>query len=451
MLALFRKQRDARVRVLSALLATIAQTILLLAVASPASASTGLAVLASAKVEPFGNALELHFSFRGTAPRWKLRAQDNQLTIDLPRTSTALPPRPLFGKEVPPIKSVRVTSIGGRSQIAIEVAGKADYAVARLNHEIVLRIAAAGTVRNIAAPILVRAPPHPHLPLPNEVETVREERPPKKVAAALARPAPPVSTLPATPASVAHPQLALATDSDQAIIGHPLVIIDPGHGGYDPGTSSASGIHEKDLALDIALKLQRALQARGMRTEMTRSTDVFIPLSERTKIANRAAADLFVSIHLNSSPNPLTSGIEVYYLNNTTDRATIRLARMENAGAPVAYGTGSGPNLHYILTDLRQQFKANEAASLARMIDAQAVASLDSGMGTNVNALGAKMGPFYVLVGANMPAVLVETGFLSNSREAQLLASPQYQDLLADGIATAIAHYFNADVAVGNL
>src|SRR5262249_23047192 len=191
---------------------------------------------------------------------------------------------------------------------------------------------------------------------------------------------------------------------------------------------------------------------RGLRAEMTRTSDLFVPLPERTAIANRAGADLFVSIHLNWSPNSMTSGIEVYYLNNTTDRATIRLARMENAGAPAAaYGAGTGPNLNYILTDLRQQYKANEAASLARMINAQAVATLDAGLGTNVNALGAKMGPFYVLVGAHMPAVLVETGFLSNAGEAQRLASASYQDVLADGIATAITHYFNADVAVGNL
>ena len=243
----------------------------------------------------------------------------------------------------------------------------------------------------------------------------------------------------------------MASEGGEAAIRHPLVMIDPGHGGYDPGTSSAAGSQEKDLALAIARRLEHALSERGLRAEMTRTSDVFVPLSERTAIANRAGADLFVSIHLNWSLNSMTSGIEVYYLNNTTDRATIRLARMENAGAPATYGAGTGPNLDYILTDLRQQYKANEAASLARMIDEQAVATLDAGLGTNVNALGAKMGPFYVLVGAHMPAVLVETGFLSNAGEAQRLASASYQEVLADGIATAITHYFNADVAVGNL
>ncbi len=227
-------------------------------------------------------------------------------------------------------------------------------------------------------------------------------------------------------------------------------MIDPGHGGYDPGTESSAGVMEKDLALQIATRLKAALEARGIRAELTRSTDVFISLAERTRIANSAGADLFVSIHLNSSPNTDTTGIEVYYLNNTTDRATIRLARMENGGAD-GYGTSNDSNLNYILTDLRQNYKAIEAASLARMIDAQTVADLDSGLGLNVNALGAKMGPFYVLVGAHMPAVLVECGFMSNAAEAARLASPQYQDVLAGATATAVVHYFNGDLAAGDL
>jgi len=200
------------------------------------------------------------------------------------------------------------------------------------------------------------------------------------------------------------------------------------------------------------MRLKSSLEVRGIRAQVTRSSDVFISLAERTRIANRAGADLFVSIHLNSSPNTETTGIEVYYLNNSTDRATIRLARMENGGGD-GYGApdASHLNLNYILTDLRQNYKASEAASLAKMIDAQTVADLDAGLGLNVNALGAKMGPFYVLVGAHMPAVLVECGFLSNPGEAQRLAGADYQNLLAGAISTAIVHYFNADLAVGNL
>jgi N-acetylmuramoyl-L-alanine amidase len=424
-------------------------TIVLCALGATSSAPTAAISLAFARIEQNGGAIELHFGFRGPAPGWNLRTHRSELILDLPDTTTELPPRPLFGQEVAPITAVRISSMGsGQAQIAIEVEGKTDYAIARLQREIVVRFAAAGTVPNLAAPILVR-----HDDDRSALPPVTQPQAPRiqPAAAQGVAPALPSPEKRPTSAPAGQAQLAMKSEGGEAAIGHPLVMIDPGHGGYDPGTSSASGTQEKDLALAIARRLEHALSERGLRAEMTRTSDVFVPLSERTAIANRAGADLFVSIHLNWSPNSMTSGIEVYYLNNTTDRATIRLAQMENAGAPATYGAGTGPNLNYILTDLRQQYKANEAASLARMIDEQAVATLDAGLGTNVNALGAKMGPFYVLVGAHMPAVLVETGFLSNSGEAQRLASASYQEVLADGIATAITHYFNADVAVGNL
>ena len=229
-----------------------------------------------------------------------------------------------------------------------------------------------------------------------------------------------------------------------------MVVIDAGHGGHDPGTEAAGDVAEKDLALQIATRLRDALAASGIDARLTRDSDTFLTLAERTQMANRNRADLFVSIHLNSSPDSNTAGIETYYLNNTTDRATIRLARMENDVAG-GYGAPGEPNLNYILTDLRQQDKANESASLARMIEAQTVADIDASMGIRLNDLGAKQGPFYVLVGALMPSVLVECGFLSNPDEARLLQAPQYQQGLADGIARAVVHYFNADAAVGNL
>ena len=430
-------------------IAVASTTVALCALGATSSASTPAVALAFARIEQHGGAVELHFGFRGPAPSWSLRTHHSELILDLSATTTELPPRPLFGQEVAPITTVRISDIGsGQAQIAIDVEGKTDYAIARLQREIVLRFAAAGTIPNLAAPILVRNDDDRAAPPP----IAHAQAPKLQPAAQDVAPALPLQEKrPISAPTRPQGQLALATEGSETAIAYPLVMIDPGHGGYDPGTSSASGVQEKDLALAIARRLEHALSERGLRAEMTRTNDLFVPLPERTAIANRAGADLFVSIHLNWSPNTMTSGIEVYYLNNATDRATIRLARMENAGAPATYGAGTGPNLNYILTDLRQQYKANEAASLARMIDAQAVATLDAGLGTNVNALGAKMGPFYVLVGAHMPAVLVETGFLSNPGEAQRLESASYQEILADGIATAITHYFNADVAVGNL
>ncbi len=410
-------------------------------IAPPAAAVAPIQVLASATAERTGPAVEIHLGFKSAAPRWKLSTQGSELWIDFDRIRIEVPPRPLFGAETGPVAAVRVIDLGGdRGRVTIEVSGKADYAIARLKREIVLRVAPAGAVPDLATPLLT-----------HRGEASRASTPAKRVAAS-----PGVSELPsATPAHPRAPTEPSATTEEvkapaPLVSDSPLVMIDPGHGGYDPGTVSQRGLSEKDLALRIALRLERALRARGVRTAMTRTADVFLPLADRTRLANRAGADLFVSIHLNSSPNLETTGIEVYYLNNTTDRATIRLARMENGGAP-GYGAGDGANLNYILTDLRQQYKAAESASLARMIDAQAAAELDAGLGLNVNALGARRGPFYVLVGARMPAVLIECGFLSNRWEAARLDSAQYQELLARGIADAVVHYFNADAAVGNL
>ena len=403
----------------------------------PVRAGLPASALTSARIQHRGLTLEIHFGFSGPTPPLDLSTHGSELWVELARTRIAIPPRPLFGYETAPIASVRtIESPGGRSRIVVEVIGKADYAIARLRgrNEIVLRVASAGADPNIAAPMIVHddAPRRPAAPVARAVAFASAPKP--------------------RPDSRAQPIAPVASNvsEDNRQPGHFLVMIDPGHGGYDPGTQSSAGVLEKDLALQIATRLKAALEARGIRAELTRSTDVFISLAERTRIANRAGADLFVSIHLNSSPNTDTTGIEVYYLNNTTDRATIRLARMENAGAD-SYGAADASNLNYILTDLRQNYKAAEASSVARMIDAQAVADLDAGFGLNVNALGAKMGPFYVLVGAHMPAVLVECGFMSNAGEAALLKSADYQKVLAGAVATAVAHYFNADLAVGNL
>jgi len=397
-----------------------------------ARASVPASVLSSARIEHRGPTLEIHFGFTGATPRLDLSTHGSELWIELARAHIAILPRPLFGYETAPIASVRTIESGGKSRIVVEVIGKADYAIARLQsqNEIVLRVAAEGADPNIAAPIIVHndAPWRPTPPVARPVAFAPSDNP-RPLAQSIAPP---------------------GVTEDNHERRHFLVMIDPGHGGYDPGTESSAGVMEKDLALQIATRLKAALEARGIRAELTRSSDVFISLAERTRIANRAGADLFVSIHLNSSPNTDTTGIEVYYLNNTTDRATIRLARMEN-GVADSYGAPDASNLNYILTDLRQNYKASEAVSVARMIDAQTVADLDAGLGLNVNALGAKMGPFYVLVGAHMPAVLVECGFMSNAAEAARLASPDYQDVLASATATAVAHYFDADVAVGNL
>jgi N-acetylmuramoyl-L-alanine amidase len=415
-----------------------------------AHASQTIPTLRSVQVIRHGEAQEIRFAFTPSAPVMHLSAHGDELWIDLDRARIAIPPRPLYGQESPPVSALRAVEADGQSRIVVEVKGKADYAVGRINDVIIFTIAPTGAAVDISAPILAH----------------RYDTPPRVASEG-------DSHLPIHPRRrpVAEPTIAIANQNSIAVNNRapieaargervslsppaagtaPLIIIDPGHGGFDPGTRSDSGLLEKDLALQIALQVRRALIDSGYRAEMTRSTDDFVTLRDRTQIANRAGADLFVSVHLNWSSNPETTGIEVYYLNNTTDHATIRLASMENGGAG-DYGAPEGSNLNYILADLRQNYKANESALLARMIDAQTVADLRAGLGVDVNPLGAKVGPFYVLVGAHMPAVLVECGFLSNRGEARRLNTAAYQQVLADGIAEAVVHYLRTDLAAGNL
>ena len=402
-------------------------------IARPGNAQA--AAITGASIDSQGNAVEIRFATQGRGLGWHLSVHGQQLWIDLDHVRMQLGSRPLIGQEVAPVTAVSAINGGESGRIVVEVKGRTDYAIARLPHELVLRVAPAGEVPNLAASLLTRMERRRYAAAPGQITS------PGQMASRGAVSMQPV----AGPGQLGARQLGVRQSGVRQ-----LVVIDAGHGGHDPGTEAAGDVAEKDVALQIARRLRDALVARGIDARLTRDSDTFLTLSERTQLANINGADLFVSIHLNSSPDPETAGIETYFLNNTTDRATIRLARMEN-GVAGGYGAPGEPNLNYILTDLRQQDKANESASLARMIEAETVADIQASMGLRVNELGAKQGPFYVLVGALMPSVLVECGFLSNPEEARLLQEAQYQETLADGIARAVVHYFNADAAVGNL
>lgn len=438
-------------RVLAAIATLIAGLAGLLAAATEARA----AAITGVSIERQGKAVELRFAVQGRGLGWTLSIHQQQIWIDLSNARIDLGARPLEGRELAPVTAVRVIYAGGvRGRVVIEVAGRTDYVIGQLRRELVLRLAPAGAAPHLAAPLLTRMDRRRNRQASGNSAEARPAgaRPPGGGAAQPAGSGrfeaaqPRRDQIPEPP-----PQLASrAAPERSGPSGRPLVVIDAGHGGRDPGTEAAGAVAEKEIALQIAIRLRAALAENGIAARLTRADDTFLRLAERTQLANRDHADLFVSIHLNSSPDANTAGIETYYLNNTTDRATIRLAQMEN-GVAGGYGAPGEPNLNYILTDLRQQDKANESASLARMIEAETAAYIGASMGLRVNELGAKQGPFYVLVGALMPSVLVECGFLSNPGEARLLELPQYQQGLAEGIARAVEHYFNADAAVGNL
>ena len=430
-----------------------------------------------------GNVAEVEFHMRGTAPRWHLHTHGQELWLDLEhsRVSTTIEEVPV--PVVFPLARLTLRDFGGGSvRLEIRVRGEVDYVAAQLPHVLVVRIAPSGQAADLeqlreiersrrrsvslAASTPSQEPPSRdrgpaaadngrRIPPEAANQPAATESAISGYGGGLSPDLPPGPT--GKPTGVAqrmaqtvqpvaqHARLAPWVGQDRK---PPIVAIDAGHGGFDPGTESAGGIAEKAVALAIARRLAAALESHGLAAELTRNDDRFLGLGERTQLANRAHADLFVSIHVNSSPDWNSNGIETYYLNNTTDRATIRLARIENGGY---YGAVGQSNLNYILANLRQDYKAHESASLARMIESEVATSVDNALGIRVNALGAKMGPFYVLVGAEMPSVLVECGFLSNPREAQFLIQPSYQDALTQGIATAIMQYFNADAAVGNL
>jgi N-acetylmuramoyl-L-alanine amidase len=214
------------------------------------------------------------------------------------------------------------------------------------------------------------------------------------------------------------------------------IVIDAGHGGHDPGALGGGGSREKDIVLQIALKLAHKLREElGLDVVLTRSTDVFIELQERTAIANKVGADLFVSIHANASLNRNASGIETYYLNLAKTEKVAQLAAKENGTSLEKVSI-----LQAVLFDLMANYKLNDSAHLADEVQ-KAVYRKVGGSYAGVKNLGVKQGPFYVLVGATMPSILVETAFLSNDREESRLNDLNYQDCTAAGILEGIREY----------
>ena len=219
------------------------------------------------------------------------------------------------------------------------------------------------------------------------------------------------------------------------------IIIDPGHGGKDPG-AMAFGLKEKDIVLKVAERLKKVLWKRyGYQVSLTRDTDKFIPLEERTAIANTSGADLFVSIHVNAHPDRTARGIETFYLNFATNNEAMRVAARENATS-----THNISEMQNILTDLMQNSKIMESSRLARFVQSNIISGLRRG-NYPVKDLGVKKAPFYVLIGAQMPAVLVETSFITNPMEAKRLQKDSFLKEIACQIAAGISAYVNQYMA----
>jgi N-acetylmuramoyl-L-alanine amidase len=214
------------------------------------------------------------------------------------------------------------------------------------------------------------------------------------------------------------------------------VVIDPGHGGHDQGTHSKAGMLEKDLVLDISNRLAEMLRTRmGTEVVMTRSDDTFLSLEERTRLANDAKADLFLSIHANSSPVKSVAGVETFYLNFSTGRDDLDLATRENAASQ-----SSISDLKEVVSKIAMRAKVDESREFALRIQ-KSLQTTAVKQNKEAKDRGVKRAPFVVLIGADMPSVLAEIGFLSNSRDEALLKGPEHRDRIAEALFNGIAGY----------
>ena len=216
------------------------------------------------------------------------------------------------------------------------------------------------------------------------------------------------------------------------------IVVDAGHGGHDSGTLGPGGIQEKDVVLDVALRLGKLLRQRmGSEVIYTRDDDTFIPLEERTAIANKAQADLFISIHANSSSDPTARGVETYYLNFTTSPDALEVAARENAVSDESIHELSGLVKKITLKD-----KIDESREFATDVDTSLYAGLERG-NPGLHDRGVKKAPFVVLIGANMPSILAEISFLTNPEDATQLNDPQYRERIAESLYRGVAKYVN--------
>ncbi len=214
------------------------------------------------------------------------------------------------------------------------------------------------------------------------------------------------------------------------------IVIDPGHGGHDTGTIGPNGLEEKDLVLEVGRRLGKMLETRlGAEVVYTRKDDTFIPLETRTAIANQERADLFISIHANSSHDPAARGVETYYLNFTSSPEALEVAARENAVSEKSI---------YELRDLVKKIALKEKIEESREFAGDVQQSLHSGLAAKSPAIrdrGVKKAPFIVLIGANMPSILAEISFVSNPTDEHRLETAEYRQRIADSLYRGVANY----------
>ncbi|MBI1941928.1 MAG: N-acetylmuramoyl-L-alanine amidase [Acidobacteria bacterium] len=262
-------------------------------------------------------------------------------------------------------------------------------------------------------------------PPPEPAKAVRKTEPAKPSSAE----APPIKT--ASPTGTGSRTLTRALGLKIA-----RIVIDPGHGGHDTGTIGPTGLKEKDVVLDVAQKLKKLIEEKaGAEVIMTRTEDTFIPLEERTAIANEKTADLFISIHANASRSQSARGIETYYLNFTSDREALEVAARENATTQE-----SVHELQNLIKKIAMTEKIEESQEFAAEVQREVYTRLIKA-GSKQRNRGVKKAPFVVLIGANMPSILAEISFLTNPYDERQMKKAEHRERIADALYRGIARY----------
>jgi N-acetylmuramoyl-L-alanine amidase len=283
------------------------------------------------------------------------------------------------------------------------------------------------TTQDIRDPGSLSATPAPPLPLkktPGAISSAPSEREPGSL-----------SPAPAAPAANSGGTFSVAR---QLGLGVSKIVIDAGHGGHDPG-AAAFGVSEAELVLDVALRLEQLLKQRpGFETVLTRRTDEFVTLEERTGLANRESADLFLSIHANASSVATAGGVETYFLNFALNRQAEAVAARENAASGLTMNSLPG-----IVKAITLNSKLNESRDFATLVQKSMVKGLQPS-NKALKDLGVKQAPFMVLIGASMPSVLAEISFVTNRAEARLLKTSAYRQKIAESLLAGIVKYQQA-------
>ena len=339
----------------------------------------------------------------------------------------------------PLVKGIRVgVPSRGVTRVVLELAGEPRFSTFPMYDPFRLVVDLEPTAQPVAeaapSPVATTPPPAPATAQP-QAQTKPAASPPPSQQNAPARATPPMKDVPPSPAPPASTQKGDYSLARQLGLRVARVVIDPGHGGHDPGAQS-NGVTEAELVLDVALRLEKLLsQQPGVEVVLTRRTNEFIPLEERTAIANRENADLFLSIHANAHRQSAVRGIETYFLSFAMNEEAEAVAARENATSAQTMGT-----LPAIVKAIALNNKLMESRELASLVQTAMVRRLRT-QSTGVKDHGVKQAPFVVLIGAQMPSVLTEIAFLTNKPEAGLLKQPAYRQHIAQAIKDGVVRY----------